>query len=184
MARKRRRQHGCVRHQQSANGWFANCDNTVKHNNRPITHTIAYTIDGLLQCGILLKDEALIASARRAADQLLLIFNASGNLNGRYDDRWHGSEHAITTGNAQLAVCWTRLSNITGDERYAQAALRMTEQLIAFQQLSDRGPVDAHGALPGSYPLWGRYEKFAFPNWATKYFIDALLCAEGHLPRF
>jgi len=38
---------------------------------------------------------------------------------------------------------------------------------------------EAVGALPGSFPLWGRYEKFAFPNWGTKYFVDALLCA-GH----
>ena len=45
--------------QQFANGWFANCDNTIVHNDRPITHTIAYTIDGLLQCGIQLKEEPL-----------------------------------------------------------------------------------------------------------------------------
>ena len=126
----------------------------------------------------------MIASARRAADKLLERFIRKAGLNGRYDDDWNGSEHPIMTGSAQMAICWARLSKITGEVRYAEASQRMVEQLVAVQQKSGEGPVEAHGAVPGSYPLWGRYEKFAFPNWATKYFADALLCAEGRLPEF
>ena len=34
------------------------------------------------------------------------------------------------------------------------------------------------GAIAGSSPLWGSYQKFAFPNWATKFLLDSLLLLE------
>ncbi len=170
--------------QQWTNGWFSNCDNTIKHNDRPITHTIAYTIDGLIECSAHVEHDRLITQARKAADALLEIFLRDGWLNGRYDDRWRGSESLITTGCAQMAICWSWLARLTGENRYSDGAQRMTRALIAMQELNMCGPPAVHGALSGSYPLWGRYEKFAFPNWGTKYFADALLCADGKLPMF
>ena len=59
----------------------------------------------------------------------------------------------------------------------------MVNWLASVQQLGRSGPDQAFGALPGSFPLWGRYEKFAFPNWGTKYFVDALLCAGRDMAR-
>lgn len=164
--------------QQRTNGWFANADNTIAHNDRPITHTIAYTIDGLLECGGILGDRAITTAGLKAARPLLDAFLRHGALRGRYDAQWHGSEHAITTGCAQLAICWTRACRLTSASEYREGAERMVQWLIGVQQLSHRGPQEVHGAMPGSFPLWGRYEKFAFPNWATKYFADALLCVE------
>lgn len=168
--------------QQAPNGWFDRCDNTIKHNDRPITHTLAYTMDGLLECAAHSNDPSLAQHAERAARPLLEHFLESGTLHARYAADWSGSEAMITTGCAQLAIVWSRLHNTTGDVRYREGALRMEDLLCAVQALSRLGPSEAHGALPGSFPLWGRYEKFAFPNWGTKYFADALLCAEGQLP--
>ena len=31
------------------------------------------------------------------------------------------------------------------------------------------------GAVKGSQPIWGRYAPLSYPNWATKFFIDAML---------
>lgn len=165
--------------QQQQNGWFRNADNTIKHNDRAITHTIAYTIDGLIECSLLLKRPDLLQAAQRVADALLDRFQRDGTLHGRYNSEWNGSEHMITTGCAQLAICWARLHAITEDARHSEGHARMLLMLEGVQQRSAHGPADVHGALPGSFPLWGRYEKFAFPNWATKYYADALLCAEG-----
>lgn len=170
--------------QQWINGWFSNCDNTIRHNDRPITHTIAYTIDGLIECSAHVEHDVLIAQARKAADALLTRFVQHGWLHGRYADQWEGSEDLITTGCAQSAISWCWLARITGDTKYADGARQMTDLLIAIQKRCMAGPADARGALSGSYPLWGRYEKFAFPNWGTKYFVDALLCAEGRFPAF
>ena len=169
---------------QQPNGWFANADNTIKHNDRPISHTLAYTLDGLLEAYGSTQDQRYLLAARKAADALLVGFLKEGRTAGRYDGRWRGSEASITTGCAQLAIVWSRLARIIGEDRYAQGASAMVQWLMAVQRLSDVGPAGAQGGVTGSYPLWGRYEKFAFPNWAQKYFADALLCVEGHLPRF
>ena len=169
---------------QRPNGWFTDADNTLQHNDRPITHTIAYTIDGLIESYAFTGDERLMVAARSAADALLARFNKQGRLAGRYDEHWRGSEASITTGCAQMAIVWARLNALTGEERYAEGCHRMVAWLVAVQRSLDNGPKDGRGAVTGSVPFWGRYEKFACPNWATKYFADALLCAEGRLPAF
>ena len=170
--------------QQWANGWFSNADNTEKHNDRPITHTIAYTIDGLIECAAHVRHDVMMDRGTRTANVLLEKFLKDGWLHGRYDGQWRGSESLITTGCAQLAICWAWLHRITGEARYQEGLTRMTDLLMAMQRANYAGPADAHGALSGSFPIWGRYENFAFPNWGTKYFADALLCAEGRLPRY
>lgn len=167
--------------QQQANGWFAKADNTIKHNDRPITHTIAYTLDGLVECSAHTGDARHREAALNAAQNLAELFLERGLLNGRYDGQWRGSEHLITTGCAQLAIVWSRLNH---DQRMREARDRMIALLMDIQARSSVGPAMVKGAVPGSFPLWGRYEKFAFPNWGTKYLADALLCAQGQLPAF
>ncbi|MBK8341741.1 MAG: glycoside hydrolase family 127 protein [Flavobacteriales bacterium] len=164
---------------QSTNGWFANADNTLAHNDRPITHTLAYTLDGLIECGERLVDARWIDAAERPARALLDLFLLHGGLHGRYDAQWHGTELPLTTGGAQLAIVWSRLHSAGRQGPFREGALRMAGWLCGVQRSSANGPVASRGALPGSFPLWGRYEKFAFPNWATKYTADALLCADA-----
>lgn len=161
--------------QQKSNGWFYNTDNTTRHNDRPILHTIAYTIDGLINSGEILREEKYITAGRKAADRLLEIFNQQRFLPGRFDQSWYSSEHTICTGCAQISIIWSKLFQITGDLKYKDAAHRMNNQLVHFQQscLTIKG--EGNGALPGSFPIWGKYEPFGFPNWATKYMADALM---------
>jgi len=160
---------------QNQNGWFSDCDNTIKHNDRPILHTIGYTIDGLLECGRYLDDENLFVAARKSADVLLEQFLTSGRMYGRYDHNWQGSEYFICTGGAQMAIVWSRIYNETLVECYMEAAARMIDLLIFIQGDLTEKNRDNTGALPGSFPLWGKYEPFAYPNWATKYLADALM---------
>ncbi|MBL7951266.1 MAG: hypothetical protein JNM62_06055 [Flavobacteriales bacterium] len=167
--------------QRHPNGWFANADNTTEHNARPITHTVAYTLDGLVECSMHTGDTRYREAALNAALELAELFLERGLLSGRYDRQWRGSEHLITTGCAQLAIIWSRLEN---EQHMREARDRMIVLLTDIQARSSVGPVVVKGAMPGSFPLWGRYEKFAFPNWGTKYLADALLCAQGQLPAF
>lgn len=160
---------------QSNNGWFSDCDNTIKNNDRPILHTIAYTIDGLLNCGILLNDNSLIKSAQMAADKLLQIFEKDKFLHGRFDSNWTGSEHLITTGCAQMSIVWMTLYKLTRQKSYAGSAFRLNDLLCFIQQQQVQRSENSYGAMSGSFPLWGRYEPYTYPNWATKYFADALM---------
>ena len=161
--------------QQQSNGWFNNVDNTQKHNDRPILHTIAYTIDGLINCGILLNDTKYIEAGKKAADRLLALFNQNEFLNGRFDRNWLTSEYMICTGCAQMSIVWSLLFELTKEETYFEAVKKMNDQLVYIQHscLTIKG--EGNGAIPGSFPIWGKYEPFGFPNWASKYFADALM---------
>ena len=157
------------------NGWFNDCDNTVKRNEKPILHTIAYTLDGLIDSGLALEDEKYIHAAELGALFLRDTFSADGFLNGRFDRNWKGSEYMICTGCAQMAITWLKLFRITEDENYLTAGEKMIDLLIYIQTRKIKEDDNTLGAIPGSFPLWGRYEPFAFPNWATKFFCDALM---------
>ncbi|MCU0370798.1 MAG: hypothetical protein MUC31_05240 [Bacteroidales bacterium] len=164
-----------IRDKMKDNGWFEDCDNTVKRNEKPILHTIAYTLDGLIDSGLLLKEEQYIEAAMKGSVKLRDLFLENSFLHGRYERNWHGSEHMICTGGAQMAIAWMKLYQISGEESFLTAAKKMIDLLIFVQDRKISELPDIKGALPGSFPLWGRYEPFAFPNWATKFFCDAIM---------
>lgn len=161
--------------QQQPNGWFKNADNTQKHNDRPILHTISYTIDGLLNAGLILKDQRYIDAGRKAADQVLNFYQQHKYLNGRFDFQWMGTEYMICTGVAQISIIWSILWELTHETKYLDAIKQVNNQLVYIQQSCLTIQGKGNGAIPGSYPIWGKYEPFGFPNWATKYFADALM---------
>ena len=164
-----------IEKKQLQNGWFVDCDNTIKGNDKPILHTISYTIDGLLDCGIMLEDQKLIDAAIKSADKLFEIFNKNKYLKGRFDANWTGSEYIITTGCAQIAIVWMKLYKLTKNIQYLNAAMKMNDLLIFIQDRKIKEKINTDGAMPGSFPIWGKYEPFNFPNWATKYFVDSLV---------
>lgn len=164
-----------IREKQLDNGWFQDCDNTSHKNDKPILHTISYTIDGILDCGIYLQNSEFIKSATKPADILLNKFLEDGKLSGRFDKDWKGSEQLITTGCAQISIIWEKLFTATGDIKYQQGFQNMNSLLVAIHQRNTPETEDTHGAIFGSFPFWGRYEGFGCPNWASKYMMDSLL---------
>ena len=164
-----------INSKQKDNGWFEDCDNTIKHNDRPILHTIAYTIDGLLDSGIRLNKAAYIDAAVKSASILKELFNRDGYLHGRYDEDWRGSEYMILTGCAQISIAWMKIFVLNKNKDFLMAARKMNDLLIRIQNRQVKEKVNTLGAIPGSFPVWGKYEPFAFPNWATKYFADAMI---------
>ena len=164
-----------VMSQQNELGWFANCDNTLHKNDKPIIHTIAYTVDGLWNIGVKLSNEDCKEAALVPARVLATEFLSRGMLSGRYTKNWIGSESFIPTGGAQLAILWESIFQITGEPIWEEAFLKMNILLVAIAKRGTREDSETIGALPGSFPFWGRYETFGLPNWATKYMLDSLL---------
>jgi hypothetical protein len=167
--------HWIIDKKMYPNGWFEDCDNTVKRNDTPILHTIAYTLDGLLESDDYIQDGAFRKAANAGADALKHSFLRDGKFYGRYDRNWKGSEYLLCTGAAQMATVWMRLYRLTEDRSYLDTATRALDILIFIQDRGKKERKESAGALPGSYPIWGRYEPFAFPNWASKFFADALM---------
>jgi Squalene-hopene cyclase C-terminal domain len=170
---------------QRANGWFDLCDNDRRFLGAPSTHTICYTVDGLLEIGAILDEDAFRTAARRTAARLSELVDASGFLHGAYDETWtpRGS-YSCVTGSAQLGVILVRLHEERGDASNLDVASRVLDFLAYVQRLNGVGK-NRTGGLPGSYPIWGRYVPLKYPSWTAKFFIDfglAYLAATARTP--
>ncbi|MEJ2645722.1 MAG: terpene cyclase/mutase family protein [Gammaproteobacteria bacterium] len=161
--------------QQSACGWFAS--NAFVPGAAPFTHTIAYAVRGILEAGLLLGSEEFVQAARTAAAALVRSQRADGWLAGTYDDDWRAAaSYCCLTGLAQTAIIWQRLARLDGDSAMRNAVDRALDYIKRNHRLDgDGSPRD--GAVAGSAPIWGRYSMFEFPNWAAKFFADALMMA-------
>ena len=141
----------------------------------PFTHTIAYAIRGFIEVGDLLQEARYVEAATRAARGILAQQRADGWLAGTYGDHWQPSaRYACVTGVAQMALCWQRLHQMGGEQVFQDAARRAIDYVKRTQRIDDPDPI-VNGAVPGSSPIWGDYSRFEFPNWAAKFFADALL---------
>ncbi len=159
--------------QQQPSGWFAT--NAFVPERQPFTHTIAYAIRGFIEVGVLLNEPRYLEAAELAARGLMAVQREDGWLAGTYADGWRpDASYACVTGVAQMALCWQRLAQITGAGDLREAALRAIAYVKRTQRLDDEDPV-VRGAIPGSAPIWGAYSRFEFPNWAAKFFADALI---------
>jgi hypothetical protein len=159
--------------QQTASGWFAT--NAFVPERAPFTHTIAYAIRGLLECGVLLEEERYLDAAARAARALARVQRADGWIAGAYADGWRPcASYACVTGLAQMSLNWMRLAQILGEDGMRPAAQSAVAYVKRTQRLDYSDDI-VRGAIPGSAPIWGDYSRFEFPNWAAKFFADALM---------
>lgn len=159
--------------QQSPNGWIDCC--CLTDAQRPLTHTLAYSAEGLLEMGILLEDERLIKSARLLSVPLAQAVRPDGFLAGRFDANWKPVvSWSCLTGQCQMAIVWQRLAGLQNEPEMADAARRCLEYAKSVQSADEKNP-NVCGAIPGSSPITGDYTRLRFPNWAAKFFLDALL---------
>lgn len=159
--------------EQRPSGWFAN--NCLTRPNAPLTHTIGYTLQGILEVGALAGRDDFLAAVKRGLDPMLLQVGPDGYLAGRFYEDWKPAAYSVcVTGSAQLGIVAYRLYELFGEQRYREFA----DSIIGFVQLTQRLDVEddgIHGAVPGSFPISGSYMPYGYPNWATKYFLDGLL---------
>jgi uncharacterized protein YyaL (SSP411 family) len=139
----------------------------------PYLHTIAYTVRGLLEGGLLVDNDALVSAARATADRLLKYRQKNGELLGAYDRSWNGSDFHCLTGSAQTALIWLRLYDRFEDKQYLDEATAEIEFLKTQHLLEQSSELE--GGLQGSQPVWGPYMRFRYPNWAVKFFCDAIV---------
>jgi hypothetical protein len=171
-----RRQLDWVLRMQQDNGWFGACN--FKPGRDPNTHGIAYTLRGLVESAVLLTHAPWLDAARHTSEVLIDLLEAGGGrLPATFDWRWRPTaSYECLTGIAQLGGVWLRLYEATGERRFRGAGVRAVMHAARHQQSSSWDAID--GALPGSFPVYGRYAPLQFPNWATKFLVDSLLLRE------
>jgi uncharacterized protein YyaL (SSP411 family) len=163
---------------QRDNGWFDAC--IFKADTLPNTHAIAYTLRGLLESFALTGREEYLAAVQRTSEVLIRKLEVLGPLPATFDSDWSSrASYVCLTGLVQLGGVWLRLFQTTGDARYLNAGLKAVDLGAAHQQTGSWDTV--RGALPGSFPIWGRYAPLQFPNWATKFLADSLMLRDDCL---
>lgn len=154
-------------------------------------HTIAYTIRGLLAASEILHennyvgdvDQRYFKSAARAAEAVLHRFEIRRYPMAQYDHEWKSAERfSCLTGNAQIAKCWLNIYEVNHDPRFLNAALKINDFVKSTQDLTSRN-VGVRGGIKGSHPVWGRYIRYSYPNWAAKFFVDALVLEDEIMTR-
>lgn len=163
--------------QQRPNGWFENC--CLDDNARPLLHTLAYTMEGLLEGGVLLGESKFVDAARRAADAVRERLGPDGWLPGRLDESWRpAARWSCLTGDAQTSRVWSRLHGLTGDGGYLDAAKLANRYVAGTQDLGASDP-GVRGGIQGSFPIWAEYGTYEYLNWAAKFYADSLLSELG-----
>lgn len=173
--------------QAKENGWFDWMAFTKEEI--PLTHTIAYTLRGLLESSshfegeIKQKTQNIITKAsleimRKFELQKKDPYSLPLFLPGRFNDKWKSEvKFSCLTGNAQIACIWLKLYLINNDARLLNASLKIIDQLKIMQSINSSNP-GIRGGIKGSNPIWGDYFKFGYPNVAAKFFSDALMLQE------
>lgn len=159
--------------QQESDGW-------LRHNQfspgMPVNmHGLAYAAEGFVEAYMQTGDRRYLEAGERVALQVLRLFEAGGKLPAELDAGWRPLvSYSCVTGNIQFAIIWMRLHQLLGHRRFFDAACEM---ITWAKRLHRLGGVSAgvRGAVKGSHPVFGRYQRFQFPNWAAKFFADALM---------
>ena len=163
--------------QQTSRGWLR--DNCLTRPEAPLLHTIGYSLQGILEVGVLAGRRDFVDAAVRGVEPVLARMQPSGFLHGRFYEDWEPAGwSSCLTGSAQLAVVCYRLHQVTGSAAYRTAADRIVDYLKPLQAIRTADP-GVNGALGGSFPLLGSYMTAGYPNWATKYLLDALMLQDA-----
>ena len=159
--------------QRNEVGWFRN--NCLNYSHMPLTHTIGYALQGIFEVGVLAGREDFIEATKTSLACALRPMQDNGYLAARLNQNWKPeAEHVCLTGSVQLAILCYRFAEEFGETGFVEAGNRLTSFVKATQIMSGCNE-NMIGGIQGSYPILGEYMTGGYPNWATKYFIDALM---------
>jgi hypothetical protein len=165
------------------NGWID--DMGFLLNDDPLTHTLAYTYEGLFESMKYVSTdlgsdifETIVLAMNNVVEyqQPQKIRNYKQRaMPGLVNEDWqfYGSFSCLV-GNSQLALLLLRLYEVTHKSEYWDVAMGILSQVKSTQVFTDKDQ-DLHGAIGGAQPLWGGYGSLSFINWAGKFFADALM---------
>ncbi len=159
--------------EQTENGWFRN--NCLTKPSAPLTHTIGYTLQGILEVGLLSGREDFVAAVIKGINPVIGKIKENGFLYGRFYSNWEPAcFSSCLTGSAQVAIVCYRLFEKTGDYKYKYAGDSLVNYLKPLQRLNLSNNA-MNGAIAGSFPMSASYMAMGYPNWATKYYLDSLM---------
>ncbi len=160
---------------QRKNGWFEKC--CLSDPSKPLTHAVGYVLRGIIEAYRFSNCSEFLEASVKTSNGLLTAIRQSGFLPGCLNSEWQGTvPWACLTGSVQIAHCLFMMFEFTGDLRYREAACAVNRYVRCT--MHTEGPRETGGAIRGSFPIYGGYNPYQYPNWATKFFADANLLEE------
>ena len=149
--------------------------NCLSTPESPLIHTIAYSIRGIYEVGLKAVRSDFIDLAERMAAAVAIAQSEDGSIPGTLNKNWQpDSKWSCLTGNSQMAINWLRMALASGNDKFVDNAINSNLFNMSTQVL-DGDNANIKGAIKGSMPITGGYMTNRFPNWATKFFMDALM---------
>ena len=128
---------------------------------------------GFWEAGIILENEQALTQVQTALSQLEEDWNTHKELAGMYNLDWKGDHRFICSpGHCQLAILFAKAGNHFERAQWIDIAHGLIQTILPAIRL--KGNKNKIGALPGSIPIWGPYMRGKYPNWAAKFFLDAI----------
>lgn len=143
--------------------------------NKPVfLHTLAYTIRGFLEAALILERADYWSTGYQLAHKLFREFEIKKRLAGAYAESGDRVDwYRCLTGEAQMCIIWMLIAKHENDPRFLNTSSKLLDDLCAAQPSITL--LKRKGGLAGSKPFFGRYIALRQPNWASKFFMDALL---------
>ena len=158
---------------QKANGWFS--QNDLDDHAIPLTHTLGYALDGLLEIGLLLNDSSCLEAVAKSLSHMQSLPRDNGYLAGRWTADWKpAASWCCLTGSCQLASVSFRAHRIYPHLGFGELGKKLLGFVVSTQILAgaNRGLA---GGIHGSYPFHGDYGRYCSLNWAAKFYADAIM---------
>jgi len=159
----------------SPNGWLPGNSLAEEKDDSALMHTLAYSIRGILEVGVATAEARYLDHALKMAKAVAGIQNADGSLPAYCTPDWRAKcRWSCVTGNSQMAINSQRLAREAASPELIANAVAANRFNMSVQDLNASDP-NVRGALKGSHPFDGGYMTWRYPNWAAKFFMDALM---------
>lgn len=156
------------------NGWLPGGCLSPNAGDMALTHTVAYAMRGILEVGVASNTPRFVEHALVMGREVAAKQNSIGSLSAYISPLWEPlNKWTCVTGNSQMAINWLRLAKVTGESHFVEHARSANRFNMSIQDLGGSG--ETRGALKGSYPIGEEYMTWRYPNWAAKFFVDALM---------
>ncbi|MBK9109274.1 MAG: hypothetical protein IPM92_13140 [Saprospiraceae bacterium] len=149
---------------------YKNC--SFYPNTSCLSHTLAYALEGFLECAKLIKDEDTIQWVYKKLREM----NERSLGGNKFPAEFHSktkwdTSYICTTGHAQFASLYYQVYADLKEPWAILTAEQLMHKLINIQYKNKHPGIN--GAFPASYPIWKPYFPFRIVNWTQKFFLDA-----------
>lgn len=160
---------------RSKNGFYLSTGNLLGES-KPITHFVAYTLEGILRSGIALNRLDMIESVVEVMKILNKSFAKKNIMGIAINTKWKSiGSNELLSGLSQFSIINWILYDLTRESSYKDYAILMNKKVKKSIDLTSQA-MGIRGGVKSCEPFSRKYYPDCYLNWALKFFLDAIMC--------